>query len=359
MRIAVVQGTRPEIIKNYSIIKALRTTCVPFEVLHTNQHHISCMSRAVYQAMGYMPDRTMKGQYRLGTAIDWLQRRFRRDEISHVIVNGDTAAALAGAVAAIYLDIPLSHIEAGLRSRDSKMLEERNRIMVDYVANLLFAYTRVEQELLQSTPEVRGRVHLEGNTTLDVLADFAHKFERPLKSGPYIFATMHRKEFTESRPRMLAVFELLRDIAATECQVIFPLHPRTTDAMRRHRLSKDVLGDVTIMEPVPIFDALAFQKHAAAVITDSGCIQEEAYLLRVPCVTVRENTERHLTGAHGANRVTGFSPGAMMDGVRWALQLESREWPNIYGFPGVGTRVVQRIGELTYQFEPAADLSFA
>jgi UDP-N-acetylglucosamine 2-epimerase len=359
MKIAVVQGTRPEIIKNYSVVRALRAESVPFEVLHTNQHCLPCMVDDIYAALDYEPDRTLKGQYRLGAAIDWLQQCFRRDEITHVIVNGDTAAALAGALAATYLDIPVSHIEAGLRARDPHMLEERNRIMVDAVANSLFAYTRYEQEMLQNTPEIRGRVFFEGNTTLDVLADFAHKIDRPLIGGPYILATMHRKEFTDSRARMLAVFEMLRNVVATECPVVLPLHPRTADAMRQHQLSSDLLGGVSVIEPVSVFEALALQKHAAAVVTDSGCIQEEAYVLGVPCVTIRENTERHLTVANGANRVTGFAPAAMRDGVRWALALEHREWPNIYGHPGAGARIVRRICEKRRETEPAGDLSFA
>jgi UDP-N-acetylglucosamine 2-epimerase (non-hydrolysing) len=358
MKIAVVQGTRPEIIKNYSVVRALRAENVAFEVLHTNQHHLPSMSDEVYDALGYTPDRTLKAEYRLGTAIDWLQHCFRRDGISHVIVNGDTAAALAGALAATYLGIHVSHIEAGLRSNDPYMLEERNRIMVDAVANALFAYTRYEQELLEANPEIRGRVHFEGNTTLDVLADFAHRFEKAPLSGQYIFATMHRKEFTDSRPRMAAVFELLRNVAE-QCPVVFPLHPRTLDAMNRFRLDERLLGNVTLTEPVSIFESLAYQKHAAAIVTDSGCIQEEAYILGVPCVTVRENTERHLTVANGANTITGFAPASMRAGVQWALTLRQKDWPSIYGTAGVGARIVRRIAERPCEEELAPALSFA
>lgn len=359
MKIAVVQGTRPEIIKNYSVVRALRAEGVAFEVLHTNQHRLPRMRDEVYDSMGYAPDRTLKGEYRLGAAIDWLQQCYRRAKITHVIVNGDTAAALAGALAAMYLDIDVSHIEAGLRSLDPYMLEERNRIMVDAVAHNLFAYTQYEQEALQANPEVRGRVHFEGNTTLDVIADFQDRFVAAPVNGPYIFATMHRKEFTDSQPRMVAVFEMLRHVARHECPVILPLHPRTLDAMKRFGLDASMLGDVTITDPVSIFEALAFQKHAAAVVTDSGCIQEEAYILGVPCVTVRENTERHLTVANGANTVTGFSPAAMRAGVQWALSLERKEWPGIYGHAGAGARIVKRIAERPVEAELTPELSFA
>lgn len=359
MKIAVVQGTRPEIIKNYSVVRALHAEGVPFEVLHTNQHHLPRMRDEVYDSLGYAPDRTLKSAYRIGTAIDWLQHCYERDGITHVIVNGDTAAALAGTLAAMYMDIHVSHIEAGLRSRDPYMLEERNRIMVDTVANDLFAYTQYEQEILQANPEIRGRVHFEGNTTMDVIADFEPRFATAPVNGPYIFVTMHRKEFTDSRSRMIAVFEMLRDVASQECPVVFPLHPRTLDAMKRFDLDASLLGDVTLTEPVSIFESLAFQKHAAAVITDSGCIQEEAYILGVPCVTVRDNTERHLTVANGANTITGFSPAAMRAGVQWALSLEHEKWPSIYGDAGAGARIVHRIAERPVEVEVTPELSFA
>jgi UDP-N-acetylglucosamine 2-epimerase len=343
MRIAVVQGTRPEIIKNYSVVLALQTAGIAFDVLHTNQHSTPPMCQAIYREMGYEPSRTMAEPFRIGATVDWLQRCFRQDRITHVIVNGDTASALAGALAAMYTDIPVCHIEAGLRSRDVQMREERNRIMVDAIASSLFAYTRHELELLERTPDIRGSLHLEGNTTVDVLHDFKNQYCRPLISARYVYVTMHRKEFTDSRRRMQTVCAELRDIAATHCAVVFPIHPRTDDMLKHHGLGRQLLGDVMIMDPVTIFQSLALEKHAAAIVSDSGCIQEEAYLLGVPCVTVRENTERHLTVMHGANVVTGFEPESIRAGIQWALSSQHRKWPPIYGAPGVGTRIVRRV----------------
>jgi UDP-N-acetylglucosamine 2-epimerase (non-hydrolysing) len=238
------------------------------------------------------------------------------------------------------------------------MREERNRIMVDAVASHLFAYTRFEVELLLQSPDVRGKVHLEGNTTVDVLRDFEHVLSRPLMSGRYVYVTMHRKELTDSKPRLQTVCNVLREIAETECTVAFPIHPRTYDALERHDLL-GALGDVKVMEPVTAFESLTLQKHAAAVITDSGCIQEEAYLLGVPCVTVRENTERHLTVNNGANKVTGFAPEAIKAAVQWALTLNERNWPAIYGLPGVGARIVRRVAERTWEASPDVGLSYA
>ncbi len=346
MRIAVVQGTRPEVIKNYAIVRALEAAGVPFEVLHTNQHSAREMCGEIYRDMGYEPHRRMNAKYTLGRAINWLQSVFGRDGITHVIVNGDTAASLAGAIAAMYLDIEVIHVEAGLRSRDPYMIEERNRIMVDATASLLFAYTDYEGGLLRTTPDIRGRVVVEGNTTVDVLSDFASHIEippRPPRS--YVFVTMHRKEFTDSAERMRTVFAEFASVADTKVSVVFPMHPRTADAMRKHQIGADILGAVEVTPPISALESLAYQKHAAAVLTDSGCIQEEAYMLGVPCVTIRESTERHLTVRHGANEVTGFDSLRIREAVERAMHLTDPRWPVIYGDPGVGIRIVQHILE--------------
>lgn len=356
MRIAVVQGTRPEIIKNYSVVKALVNSSISFEVLHTNQHSTQKMCTDIYNDMGYWPSHILPCEYRIGPTIDWLQKVFKRDHISHVIVNGDTAASIAGALAAMYMDICVSHIEAGLRSHDTLMIEERNRIMVDSIAHLLFAYTTHEQETLINTSEIRGHVYLEGNTTVDFLHDFSDRFEtRPL-DGQYIYVTMHRKEFTDSKERMLNIFRVIRKIADEICQVVFPIHPRTLNAIKRYGLSDELLCGVQVIEPVSSFISVALQKHAAVVITDSGCIQEEAYLLKVPCITIRDNTERHLTVSNGANVVTGFVPVVIKSAIRAALNLNEKEWPNIYGAPGAGTRIVNQIVEYEGEKHHEADL---
>lgn len=343
MAIAIVQGTRPEIIKNYAIVKALAVSHSPHFIFHTNQHRDQTMRDSIYLDMGYEPTHIQPQAYNLGDTIRWLQDAFRKNAISHVIVNGDTAASLAGALAAMYLDIPVSHIEAGLRARDPYMLEERNRIMVDAVSHLLFAYTSYEKELLEKTPDIRGEVFVEGNTTVDVIADFADQLQQSPSPDKYIFVTLHRRELTESYPRMKQAIEVLNTLANDHCRVIFPIHPRTSDALSRHHLTNKLSNAVDSIEPVTALRALNYQKHASAVLTDSGCIQEEAYMLSTPCITMRENTERHLTVTHGANIITGFHHQANVEACLAALKTEPEQWPTIYGTPGVGSRIIDRI----------------
>jgi len=342
MTIAVVQGTRPEIIKNYPIVKALRRLNVAHEVLHTNQHTEYAMRDQVYADLGYAPTSSMVGPYRLGTVIDWLQAEYAAKKVVHVIVNGDTAASIAGSLAAMYMDIGVSHVEAGLRARDMYMLEERNRIMVDVIASLLFPYTEQNAAILKNSTDVRGQIFVEGNTTVDVLADFSSKLcQRPI-SKKYLFATLHRKELTDSRSRLCSVLDALSEVSRTRLPVVLALHPRTKDVVANLELQRHLDG-LVVIPPVDPFASLRYQKHATAVITDSGCLQEEAYMLQVPCITVRENTERHETLAQGVNKLSGFDRQEIMKCVDWALTQTTSSFPDIYGCVGVGERIVKRI----------------
>jgi UDP-N-acetylglucosamine 2-epimerase (non-hydrolysing) len=231
--------------------------------------------------------------------------------------------------------------------------------MVDAIASSLFAYTSVEMKLLRSSPDIRGRLYLEGNTTVDLLHDFSDRIDETPLQGRYVYVTMHRKEFTESREQMERVFSVLRKFSDEVCPVLFPIHPRTLHALRKFQMAEDALDAVRVLEPLRTFDSLSLIKHAAAVLTDSGCIQEEAYLLNVPCVTIRENTERHLTVSNGANRVTGFERTSIIRAVYWALNLQDRKWPGIYGTPGAGDRIVNRIVAEACEAQPLFEPSFA
>jgi UDP-N-acetylglucosamine 2-epimerase (non-hydrolysing) len=168
--------------------------------------------------------------------------------------------------------------------------------------------------------------------------------------------TLHRKELTDSRARLTKLVGFLRKVAA-EVNVVFPVHPRTVDALRRYRLG-DRLSPIEAIEPVPPIESLALQKHARVVMTDSGCIQEEAYLLGVPCITLRDNTERHLTVANGANIVTGFSEKTIVAALKQACEPGPRCWPQIYGAPGVGGRIVGRLIGLDANAQRATQAPF-
>ncbi|ABX05241.1 MAG TPA: UDP-N-acetylglucosamine 2-epimerase (non-hydrolyzing) [Herpetosiphon sp.] len=339
MNIGIVLGTRPEVMKNYAIVQALRAADLPFVVLHTNQHHDHLLQTAIFGQMGYMPDEVFPGNYSIGAAIDWVREQIRRHDIDLILVNGDTAAALVGAIAAVYSDVGLAHVEAGLRAFDKRMYEERNRIMVDGAAHYLFSYTQYQADYLAKIPDLRGRIFNIGNTTVDLIHDFAHELT-PRRNDTYAYITLHRKEFTDSRELMQQVFSTINELAQEFDAMIFPMHPRTRAAMEHYGLSMDLLSRVQVLDPVEPFESLAYEKYANIIITDSGCIQEEAYIFGVPCVTVRENTERPETIDSGANVVTGFEPTAIIAAVRNQRAKKGQQFSPVYGERGVGQRIV-------------------
>ncbi|MFY9342496.1 MAG: UDP-N-acetylglucosamine 2-epimerase (non-hydrolyzing) [Planctomycetota bacterium] len=341
-RIGIVLGTRPEVIKNWSIVDALRRRSVPHHVLHTNQHADHAMNAGIFAEFGYAPDRVLAGGYTLGRAIDWVRAAIAELGLDWILVNGDTAAAVAGALAAIYGEARLAHVESGLRSYDREMPEERNRIMADAAAHLLLTYTEREAALLRQRPELRGRIVTVGNTTVDVVATFPERLARP-RAGKYAYVTLHRKELTDRPAAMRSAFRALAELAGDVDEVVFPMHPRTRDAMRRHDIPGAMLGAVRVLEPIGGFDSLAHIRHAAVVLTDSGCIQEEACLLGVPCVTVRENTERVATVEIGANVLSGLRTERIVACAREQLARADGDWPQIYGPPGAGSRIVDEL----------------
>lgn len=344
MKIGIIIGTRPEVMKNYAIVRALREANLDFVVLHTNQHQDPLLREVIFSKMGYMPDFILPRAYSIGAAIDWVSEIIRSQQIDLILVNGDTAASLVGAVAAVYSDVGLAHVEAGLRAFDSRMYEERNRIMVDSAAHYLFTYTQHHAEYLKEIPDLRGRIFNVGNTTIDLIHDFSAELVKP-RSDTYAYVTLHRKEFTDSCARMADVFTTLNALADEFDAIIFPIHPRTRAAMKNYGLSFDLLSRIMVIDPVDPFTSLSYEKFAELIITDSGCIQEEAYIFGVPCVTVRDNTERPETIMAGANVLTGFSPMAIRDKVCLQRRFAKRQFPTVYGDRGAGRRIVQTLQE--------------
>lgn len=344
MRIGIVIGTRPEVMKNYAIVQALRAAEVDFFVLHTNQHQDPLLRETIFSQMGYAPDFIFPQPYSVGAAIDWVCGLIHSLQIDLILVNGDTAASIIGAIAAVYSDVGLVHVEAGLRAFDNCMYEERNRIMVDSAAHYLFTYTQHHAEYLNKIPDLRGRIFNVGNTTIDLVEDFSDELVKQ-RSDRYAYITLHRKEFTDSRAKMIDVFSTLNSLADEFDAMIFPMHPRTRATMKDYGLSLDLLSQITVIDSVDPFTSLSYEKFAEIIITDSGCIQEEAYIFGVPCVTVRDNTERPETIITGANVLTGFSPTIIRDRVRSQRRCRNQPFPPVYGEPGAGQRIVKTLQE--------------
>ncbi len=345
LKILLLIGTRPEIIKNFSVVQALSEQKLCYQIVYTNQHNDYPMNKLIFDELSYKPDKILLRKFRLGESIDALINFIRKEKVNLIIVNGDTTTSLVGTVAGIHTDIKIAHIEAGLRSFDKYMYEERNRIFADYSAHFLFTYTKYQAELLSSTKGLRGRIFNVGNTTVDILdANLRYITERSFRFhteyGSFVFVTMHRKEFTDSKQRMKTFFETLEEInRQTGLNVVFPIHPRTSFYIDKYKIRLSNNPAISIIPPVSFLRSVSLQKAAKLILTDSGCIQEEACILRTPCVTIRDNTERIETIENNANVLAGFEFDNILKCVDFSLK-KKRNFSNVYGKPGAGMRIV-------------------
>jgi UDP-N-acetylglucosamine 2-epimerase len=329
MRVLSVVGNRPQFIKSAPLSVALREAGIEETVLHSGQHWDPAMSQVFFDELS-IPEPAYRLDLRTSD-IDALTGPIRevieRERPDWVLVYGDTNTTAAGARAAG--DVPVAHVEAGLRSFDLSMPEERNRIEVDERSGLLLAPdTRSAGQL--ASEGIDGRVEVVG----DVMADATRIFEPiarrlPMPAGPYTVVTIHRQANTDpDRLRAIAA-----GLAESGRPFIFPLHPRTRHALNEHGIS--LPGNVEAINPLGYLTMLALLAAADAVLTDSGGLQKEAYWLRVPCVTVRPSTEWVDTVAAGAN--------TLVEPAQLAHALEHARYPDhapeLYGDGHAAERV--------------------
>ncbi|HEY6961551.1 MAG TPA: UDP-N-acetylglucosamine 2-epimerase (non-hydrolyzing) [Gaiellaceae bacterium] len=298
MRILSVVGNRPQFIKSAPLSLALREAGLEETVLHTGQHWDPDMSQVFFDELA-IPEPEHRLDLRTAD-VDAMTEPIR-DVVEHeqpdwVLVYGDTNTTLAGARAAG--DVPVAHVEAGLRSFDDSMPEERNRVAVDRISTLLFCPDERSAEQLRRE-RVPGRSCVVGDVMADATRIFAPIAARtpPPSAEPYVALTIHRQANTEP-DRLRAIVAALG--AAGE-RFVFPVHPRTRHVLDEHAI--ELPPNVEAVDPLGYLEMLALVASARAVVTDSGGLQKEAYWLRVPCVTLRPNTEWVDTVAVGANRL--------------------------------------------------------
>src|SRR5688500_7429683 len=300
MRITSVIGNRPQFIKAAAVSRRLRERHDEI-LVHTGQHYDDEMSRVFFEELGIpAPDVQLgigSGTNAAQTArmLSALEPVLEDAGPDLVLVYGDTNSTLAGALAAAQAQIPLAHVEAGMRSFDRKMPEEVNRVLTDHVSQLLFCSTATAVENLEREGVV-GRPHLVGDVMADVsltFAPIAAERSRALEqigveAGAYLLVTAHRAGNVDDPHRLERLVELIEHLHGA---VVFPLHPRTAKRLDEAGLRTRIDAAATVTPPLGYLDFLALARDARAVVTDSGGVQKEAYLLGTPCVTLRDTTE--------------------------------------------------------------------
>ncbi|MGX1106023.1 MULTISPECIES: non-hydrolyzing UDP-N-acetylglucosamine 2-epimerase [Bradyrhizobium] len=313
LKILTVVGARPQFIKAAAVSRAIRETNGLTEVMvHTGQHFDTNMSDVFFEELD-IP----KPQYHLdihggghadmtGRMLIAIEPILLTEKPDWVVVYGDTNSTLAGSLAASKLHIPVAHVEAGLRSFNRRMPEEINRLVTDHLATLNFCPTAAAVANLAAEGVTKG-VHHVGDVMYDATLFVTDKAEESstiltslgLVPKTYSLATIHRAENTDDREQLLAVVRFLQD-QSQKYPVVLPLHPRTRQAALRMGVALDGLK---IIDPVGYFDMAKLLHNAVEVYTDSGGVQKEAYFHRVPCTTLRDETEWTETIAHGWNRL--------------------------------------------------------
>lgn len=330
MKILHVVGARPNFMKLAPVREAL---CKYPEIcqciIHTGQHYDASMSEVFFRDLELpAPDVNLEigsGSHAEQTARTMLalEPRVREMRPDLVLVYGDVNSTLAAALVCSKLCVSLGHVEAGLRSFDRTMPEEVNRRLADQVSDLLFTPSSEGNENLSREGIPHERVHLVGNVMIDTLVKLQPTAIRLWENGaverfgisPFALVTLHRPSNVDDREVLARVLGALCKIA-NQIRILWPMHPRTRQKIQDLGLQT---AGLELLEPLGYLEFLALQSHATAVITDSGGVQEETTFLQVPCLTLRENTERPITITLGTNRVIGTSSTALLAGMREVL----------------------------------------
>jgi UDP-N-acetylglucosamine 2-epimerase (non-hydrolysing) len=317
--IVYVVGARPNFPKLAPVergrrarLPACRHVCI-----HTGQHYDPELSEVFLRELDVPPPAYLLGVgsgphgRQTARALERVEEVLQRERPSYVLVPGDVNSTLAATLAAVKLEIPVGHVEAGLRSFDRSMPEELNRLLVDQVSEHCFVHSPEAVDNLRREGVPDRRIVFAGNTMIDTLVRMRPRIDRSpvrerleLADRGYLLVTLHRPALVDG-PLLDDVLARL-DAIAVDLPVVFPVHPRT-----RAQLGARRAGRVRLIEPLGYIDFLALEAHAAGVLTDSGGVQEETTFLGVPCFTLRDSTERPVTLSEGTNHLLGLDPSAI------------------------------------------------
>ncbi|MCK4234405.1 UDP-N-acetylglucosamine 2-epimerase (non-hydrolyzing) [candidate division WOR-3 bacterium] len=359
-KICVVLGTRPEIIKLSPIFSELKRKKIRYNLIHTGQHYSLKMDKIFFADLRIPEPHYLLGigpgthGRQTGTILMRIEKIFLKDKPDIVLVEGDTNSVFATALAASKLKIKVGHIEAGLRSFDREMPEEVNRILTDHVSDFLFAPTEISKKNLITEGIDKRKIFVTGNTIVDATIENIKIAEKKSKiltdllisNKTYFLVTLHRVENVDNKNRLKEIISAIRELCRTHL-VIFPIHPRTTKRIKEFNLSKPIkrIKNLKIIEPLGYLDFLKLERNARLVLTDSGGIQEETCILNIPCVTIRENTERPETVSVKSNIIVGWKSVDIINGV-YKMLKKKRTWKQPFGNGKAAKKIVDIISKV-------------
>lgn len=352
MKLGIVLGTRPEIIKLSPIIRECEKNNLNYFIIHTGQHYSYEMDEIFFEELN-LP----QAKYNLNAGLDSFRKQvgvmvrgieevLKKEKPNYSLVLGDTNSVLAGALSSNRLNIKIAHIEAGLRSHDTKMLEETNRIITDHISDYLFAPTKHAKKNLEEEGINDNKITITGNTIVDAVyqnleltnskLNILKKFN--LKENSYLILTTHRPENVDVKYRL---GEILNGIELVynefKLPILYPIHPRAKKMLNEHKLM--IPKGVIDVESLGYLEFLQLLSKSKLILTDSGGLQEEACTLKVPCVTVRDNTERPETLEIKCNVLAGADSEKILECSREMINKE-RNWENPYGDGKAAERII-------------------
>lgn len=338
MKIAIVYGTRPQYIKLAPLLLKAKQD---FDLctIDTGQHYDKAMSENLISDL-QLPRSNYQlnvgsgilGQ-QLGKMLSRLEPILKSEKPNFVLVMGDTNSTLAGALMASRLGIPIGHIEAGLRSHDKTMPEETNRLMVDAISDLHFCPSEQSRINLYGEGHQNG-VHLTGDIIVDSLEMTmkninvdSYLTQYGLIDHHYLYLTLHRPSNVDDKNNLKRIIEAMNDSLQP---IVFPIHPRTLHNLTHFGLAHLLKSNIICTAPVSHHASIALTSCASRVLTDSGGLQKEAYLLKTPCITLRDSTEWEETVAFGWNRLVGNDPNRILESIR-SFSTKDLQHPDFYG----------------------------
>lgn len=325
MKIDLIAGARPNFMKVAPIIRASRKIGgdqIKIRLVHTGQHYDYAMSGSFFKELGIpAPNINLEigpasPAKQTGLIMEKYEELLNRENTDLCVVVGDVTSTMACAITAKKLHVKVAHVEAGIRSRDWKMPEEINRLVTDSISDIFFTTTEHAGDNLIKEGHSKSKIHLVGNTMIDTLVDKIDQLTAPsffneknLLPQRYLVLTLHRPDNVDDPVRLAQYFEQIR-IGAMGGNVIFPSHPRTKSIISKWGI--DTSG-IIVVDPLPYLEFNYLVKHSLGVITDSGGITEETTFLGIPCITLRNNTERPETCSIGTNELVGTNPEVIPD----------------------------------------------